>query len=82
MKKGFIYIITNKNKTTLYIGVTSNLEGRILQHKCGVGSIFTSKYHLTELMYFEELDDIESAIRREKQLKNWHRDWKWNLIQS
>ncbi len=66
----------------LYVGVTSNLENRITQHKNGEGSIFTKKYHLTYLMYYEEFTAIVQAIAREKQLKNWHKEWKWNLIKS
>lgn len=80
MKTGFVYILSNKNRTTLYIGVTSNLERRILRHKSGCGSVFTSRYHLTHLMYFEEIQGMQNAIDREKQLKNWHKAWKWNLI--
>lgn len=82
MKTGFVYILSNKNRTTLYIGVTSNLERRILQHKSGCGSVFTSRYHLRDLMYFEEIQGMQNAIDREKQLKNWHKAWKWNLIKT
>ncbi|MGQ1909298.1 GIY-YIG nuclease family protein [Marinifilum sp. RC60d5] len=82
MKGGYIYIMTNKNRTTLYIGVTSDLKRRIAEHDEGVGSKFTSKYNLTDLVYFEEFDDISEAIAREKQLKNWKREWKTNLIKS
>ena len=82
MKTGFVYILSNKNRTTLYIGVTSNLERRILQHKSGSGSVFTSRYHLTDLVYFEEIQGMQNAIDREKQLKNWHKAWKWNLIKT
>lgn len=82
MKPGYIYILSNKNITTFYIGVTNDLERRILEHKAGVGSKFTSKYSLTCLLYFEEFQSIENAIDREKQLKNWHRDWKINLIKQ
>jgi len=82
MKAGFVYILSNKNRTTLYIGVTSNLEQRILQHKSGCGSVFTSRYHLTDLMYFEEIQGMQNAINREKQLENWHKAWKWNLIKT
>ena len=70
-----VYIVTNKNRTTFYIGVTNDIRRRILEHKAGVGSAFTSKYNLTDLLYCEEFDEIKIAIAREKQLKNWHRDW-------
>lgn len=80
MKTGYIYIMANIKKTTFYIGVTSDLKERVAQHKAGLGSVFTSKYKLHDLVYFERIFDIEQAIKREKQLKSWHRDWKINLI--
>lgn len=82
MKGGFVYIMSNTNRTTFYIGVTGNLKERIADHKNGIGSGFTSKYELKDLVYYEEFPDINQAIDREKQLKNWHRQWKINLIQS
>jgi putative endonuclease len=72
----------NKKFTTLYIGVTNNLEQRVLQHKTGKVSSFTNKYNIKYLHYYEEFTDVSNGIKREKQLKNWHRDWKWNLIKS
>ena len=74
--------MTNKNNEVLYIGVTSNLQQRVLQHKNHIYEGFTDKYNCTKLVYFEECNDIEAAIKREKQLKNWHREWKNNLINS
>jgi putative endonuclease len=82
MKQGFVYIMSNKNRTTLYIGVTNDLERRVLEHKSGKGSVFTSKYKLTDLLYFEQIDGFQNAINCEKQLKNWHKDWKWKLIKE
>ena len=82
MKKGYVYIMSNKKRTVLYIGVTSDLKTRVGEHKEGIGSEFTNKYKLKDLIYFEEFQDIDQAITREKQLKNWHRDWKWNLIKE
>ena len=82
MKEGFVYIMSNKNRTTLYIGVTSNIEQRVKSHKKGVGSVFTSKYNLTDLLYFERIMGMQNAIDREKQLKRWHKDWKWELIKK
>jgi len=82
MKKGYIYIMSNKKRTVLYIGVTSNLKIRVAEHKEGIGSEFTTKYKVTDIIYFEEYQDINQAITREKKLKNWHRDWKFNLIRS
>ncbi|SDW86689.1 putative endonuclease [Lutibacter oricola] len=82
MKESYIYILSNKNHTVLYIGVTSNLKDRIQQHKNGTGSIFTKKYNIVMLMYFETFTNINEAIKREKQLKKWNKKWKWELIQS
>jgi putative endonuclease len=82
MKQGFVYIMSNKNRTTLYIGVTNNIERRVLEHKASCGSVFTSKYNLFDLLYWEKIDGMMRAIDREKQLKNWHSDWKWNLIKE
>lgn len=80
MKSGFVYILSNKNRTTLYIGVTNNIERRVKEHKAGVGCAFTSRYMLYDLLYFERIEGIGKAIDREKQLKSWRREWKWDLI--
>ena len=77
-----MYIVTNKYRTTFYIGITSNLNKRITEHKLGKGSSFTSKYNLIDLVYFEEFSEIKQAILREKQLKNWKHEWKLNLIKE
>jgi putative endonuclease len=82
MVKGYIYIISNHNRTVLYIGVTGNLENRMLRHKVGEGSTFATKYNCKYLLYFEDFPDMTQAIAREKQLKRWHREWKFNLIQE
>ena len=66
----------------MYIGVTSNLPKRVWEHKNKVVEGFTEKYNVDKLVYFEITDSIESAIKREKQLKNWHREWKINLIKE
>ena len=80
-KGGYIYILTNKNHTVLYTGVTSNLTNRIHQHKTGAfENSFTSKYHVGILVYFEKFDRIEDAIYREKQLKAGSRQKKLDLI--
>ena len=81
-KKGYTYIITNKNNTTLYIGVTSNLKKRIWEHKNKVVEGFSKKYNLDKLVYFEVLDDVESAIKREKFCKGKKRQYKVNLIEE
>ncbi|WP_347924765.1 GIY-YIG nuclease family protein [Pontimicrobium sp. SW4] len=82
MKLSYIYILTNKYRTTFYVGVTSNLNKRIIEHQNKEGSKFTRKYNLTDLIYFEEFTDINQAIAREKQLKNWHKEWKLNLVKE
>ena len=82
MRKGFVYIMSNKNRTTFYIGVTNAIKRRVLEHKTGKGSAFCKKYNLVDLVYFEIIEGIEESIQREKQLKNWHRDWKIDLIKE
>jgi putative endonuclease len=74
--------MTNKYRTTFYIGVTSDLTARVWQHINGEGSQFIKKYRLYDLVFFEHFERITDAIDREKQLKNWHHDWKVNLIKS
>ena len=81
MKPGFIYIITNKNNTTLYVGVTSNLPKRILEHKEGrYEKSFSKRYNLHKLVYWESFQQIGDAIGREKQLKGGSRQKKLDLI--
>ena len=82
-KGGSVYIMTNKLKTTLYIGVTSDLQVRIKQHKehCFQNS-FTDKYQLEYCVYYENFYSIEESILREKQLKKWSRIKKENLINT
>lgn len=83
MKKDYyVYILTNYEETTFYIGVTSNLLKRIYDHKNKSVEGFSSKYNLSKLVYFETTDSAISAIEREKQLKRWHRQWKINLIKE
>lgn len=80
MKQYCVYITTNINNSTLYVGVTGNLPRRIHEHKNKLVDGFTKKYNVGKLIYFEQAENVESALRREKQLKNWHRNWKINLI--
>lgn|SRR5574343_94133 len=82
ISRAFIYILSNFKRTTFYIGVTNNLERRMKEHKSLKGSVFSSKYKLTDLVYYEEISTMKAAIAREKQLKNWHRQWKINLIKE
>lgn len=81
-KQYYVYILTNYNETTFYIGVTNDLQRRIYEHKNKLLEGFSAKYNLQKLVYFEITEDVESAIKREKQLKNWHREWKINLIKK
>lgn len=82
MKKSYIYFMANKNNTVIYIGVTANLLKRVYQHKVKFYKGFTSKYNCDKLVYFEELDDINQAIAREKQLKSGNRARKEELIRQ
>ena len=77
-----VYILSNYEGTTLYIGVTSDLIKRIYQHKNKLIEGFSAKYNLDKLVYYELADSIESAIARDKQLKRWHKQWKINLIKQ
>jgi putative endonuclease len=82
MLGSYVYIITNKRNGTLYTGVTSDLKKRIWEHKEGVIDGFSKKYGLKSLVWFEVHDDIEEAIRREKQIKKWERKWKLRMIEE
>ncbi len=82
MKPYFVYILTNKTNTTLYIGMTEDLANRIEQHRSGAVEGFTKKYRLKKLVYAEVLSDLDSARRRERQLKKWNRQWKIDLIEE
>ena len=77
-----VYILASQPRGTLYIGVTSDLIGRLWQHRNNAVPGFTAKHHVHTLVRFEMLGDMENAILREKQLKRWHRQWKINLIES
>ena len=77
-----VYILTNYNESSFYIGVTGNLQKRIWEHKNKLADGFTKKYNVDRLVYYEITDNVESALNREKQLKRWHRDWKINLIKE
>ena len=77
-----VYIMTNYLNTTFYVGVTNNLLRRVIEHKSQSKECFTSKYNLNKLVYYEITESIELAINREKQLKNWKRQWKIDLIKK
>ncbi len=78
----FIYIVTNKNKTVLYIGVTNDLQRRVYEHEHELIPGFTKKYNCHYLIYYEHFQDINDAIEREKVLKKWRREKKENLIRE
>jgi len=82
MKQGFVYIMSNQKNGTLYVGVTNDLVRRIYEHKYPATECFTKKYELKTLVYYEILDDIEEAIKREKQLKAGNRKRKIELIET
>lgn len=79
-KEGYIYFLSNQHNNVLYLGVTNNLVRRIGEHKAKINKGFTYKYNCEKLVYFEKIDSITDAISREKQLKNWKREWKNELI--
>ena len=79
---GYVYIMTNRPRGTLYIGVTSDVARRIFAHRNGDGAAFVRRYGLHRLVHIEPFAEIESAIAREKQIKHWNRDWKLQLIEK
>ncbi|MBI1863170.1 GIY-YIG nuclease family protein [Candidatus Microgenomates bacterium] len=78
----YVYILASKRNGTLYIGVTGNLVKRVYEHKNNLAHGFTKTYNVHTLVYFEYHDEIAGAIRREKQLKEWRRNWKIELIEK
>lgn len=78
----YVYMLASRRNGTLYIGVTNNLERRVSEHKSGLVPGFTQKYGVKSLVWYEEYPGVKDAIRREKQLKNWHRAWKIALIEK
>ena len=81
-KGGFVYIMASSRNGTLYIGVTSDLIGRVWQHRESQADGFTKKYGCKTLVWFEQFGEIELAIRREKQMKEWKRLWKLRVIEE
>ena len=82
MARYAVYIVTNKRKGTLYIGVTGDLVRRSWQHRTGAVPGFTKRYGLKRLVWYELHDSIEAAIQREKTMKSWPRQWKLNVIEE
>ncbi len=82
MKESYFYILASDKYGTLYTGVTNSIVRRITEHKAGNGSEFTKRYSVHRLVHYEHYERIEDAIAREKQIKNWRRDWKLELIEK
>jgi len=81
-KQYCVYILANKRNGTLYIGFSSDLQGRMHKHKNEIYDGFTKKYQIKKLVYYEIYNDVRIAIKREKQLKTWNRQWKIELIEK
>ncbi len=81
-KAYYVYVMTDRHRSTVYTGVTNDLQQRVYEHKAGLSRGFTAKYHAENLVYFEETADIRGAISREKQIKVWRRSRKVALIES
>lgn len=82
MRTYSVYIMASPNNGVLYIGVTNDLVRRVWEHKNNKGSSFTTRYNCVKLVYYEDYNNISTAIEREKNLKNWKRSWKDELIYS
>ncbi|MDZ4700368.1 MAG: GIY-YIG nuclease family protein [Rhodothermales bacterium] len=80
MARGYVYLLASKPHGTLYLGATNNLARRISQHRSPLNAGFSARYHVHNLVWYEEFDDFRDAIDREKQLKKWYRRWKIDLI--
>ena len=81
-KSYYIYLLTNWNNKVMYVGVTNDLQRRLYEHKNKLVKGFTEKYNVDKLVYFEETDDVKSALAREKEIKKWRREKKNNLVCS
>jgi putative endonuclease len=77
----YVYLLASKPYGTLYVGVTSDLAKRVSEHKSKAVSGFTARYRVDTLVWFEAHESVEAAISREKQIKEWKREWKFNLIE-
>jgi putative endonuclease len=82
MNNYYVYILASKKNGVLYTGVTNNLVKRVFEHKENLVEGFTKKYFVHKLVYFESTNSVESVIIREKQIKDWHRQWKIDLIEE
>ncbi len=78
----YVYMLASARHGTIYVGVTNSIRNRLEQHRAGTGSAFVEKYKVHRLVYLESCENAQDAIRREKQFKNWKRDWKVKLIEE
>ena len=81
-KGGWVYIMADRYRGTMYVGVTANLAARVYQHRTGKGSDFCRRYGLARLVWAEQGDDIQSCIAHEKRVKRWRREWKFALVEK
>jgi len=81
MSGGWVYIMADRYRGAMYVGVTSDLSLRVGQHRAGTGSDFCARYELKRLVWADKFDSIEDTIAHEKRLKRWHRRWNFDLIE-
>ena len=81
-RRYYVYLLTNWNNRVIYVGVTNDLTRRIYEHKNKLVEGFTKKYNVDKLVYFEETNDVNSALAREKEIKKWRREKKNNLVSA
>lgn len=82
MKEYYVYIMASRYRGATYIGMTSDLDRRVMEHRSGDIQGYTKKWNIKTLVYFEEYRYVDEAISREKELKKWKRQWKYDLIES
>ncbi len=82
MKQYYVYILASQKNGTLYVGVTSDLVKRVYEHKQNLADGFSKKYSVYDLVYYEQHNEVDEAILREKQIKKWNRKWKIRLIEE
>ena len=82
MRGYYVYILASKRNGTLYVGMTEDIAKRIIRHKGRQANEFTAKYDVLKLVYYEKHKSLEEAVKREKQLKKWRRQWKMVLIEK
>ena len=82
MKEYYVYILASRKNGTLYVGMTKDVMKRVVRHKGRQANEFTAKYDILKLVYYEKHKSLEEAVKREKQLKKWRRQWKMALIEK